>query len=118
MKISIIGAGAFGTAMAVAAGRAGNEVLLWAHDPDVARTIRETSANPDYLAGVTLGPEITATSDLAEAARHSDTLFMVVPSHHYRRVLSQLRAHINRPVKVISGNFSAAFSKLLSPSWP
>ena len=54
MKISVIGAGAFGTAMAIAAARAGNEVVLWAHDPDVAQTIRETGANPDYLAGMTL----------------------------------------------------------------
>ena len=47
MRISIIGAGSLGTAMAIAAARAGNEVVLWAHDPDVAATIRETGANPD-----------------------------------------------------------------------
>jgi glycerol-3-phosphate dehydrogenase (NAD(P)+) len=103
MKISVIGAGAFGTAMAVTAARAGNDVLLWAHDSAVAETIERTRTNPDYLPGVGFGERIHATNDLAEAAVFSDTLFMLVPSHYYREVLTNLRAHIHRPVKVISG---------------
>jgi glycerol-3-phosphate dehydrogenase (NAD(P)+) len=103
MRISVIGAGAFGTAMAIAAARAGNEVVLWAHDPDVAATIRETGANPDYLAGMPLSDRIHATNDLAEAAAFADTMFMVVPSHHYREVLTNLRGHLRDRVKVISG---------------
>jgi len=103
MRISVIGAGAFGTAMAIAAARAGNEVVLWAHDPDVAATIRETGANPDYLAGMPLSDRIHATNDLAEAAAFCDTMFMVVPSHHYREVLTNLRDHLRDSVKVISG---------------
>lgn len=103
MKISIIGAGSFGTAMAIAAARAGNEVVLWAHDPDVAATIRETGANSDYLASIRIGDRIRATSDLQEAAMFSDTMFMVVPSHHYREVLTNLRSHLRDRVKVISG---------------
>lgn len=103
MKISVIGAGAFGTAMAVTAARAGNEVTLWAHDPEVAKTIRETGENPDYLRGAKLGERVHATSDLAEAAAFSDTLFMVVPSHHYREVLAKLKPGLRGAAKVISG---------------
>ena len=103
MKISVIGAGSFGTAMAVAAARAGNEVVLWAHDPEVAETIRETGTNSDYLAGMQLSERIHATSDLEEAATFCDTMFMVVPSHHYREVLTNLRGHLSDRVKVISG---------------
>ena len=103
MKVSVIGAGAFGTAMAAAAARAGNEVVLWAHDPEVAQAIRETGENVDYLPGVPLGESIRPTNDLAEAATFSDTMFMVVPSHHYREVLTNLRAHVNTPINVISG---------------
>ncbi|HEX6098523.1 MAG TPA: NAD(P)H-dependent glycerol-3-phosphate dehydrogenase [Thermoanaerobaculia bacterium] len=103
MKLSVIGAGAFGTAMAVAAQRAGNEVMLWAHDAAVAKTIAETGANPDYLRGVTLGEGIHPTNDLAEAAAFSETHFMVVPSHHYREVLTNLRSHMKGRVNVISG---------------
>jgi glycerol-3-phosphate dehydrogenase (NAD(P)+) len=103
MRISVIGAGSFGTAMAIAAARAGNEVVLWAHDPDVAATIRETGANQDYLAGMPLSERIHATNDLEEAATFCDTMFMVVPSHHYREVLTSLRGHVRDRVKVISG---------------
>jgi glycerol-3-phosphate dehydrogenase (NAD(P)+) len=103
MKISIIGAGAFGTAMAVTAARAGNEVVLWAHDPAVARAIRETGENPDYLGGLALGPHVQPTSDLAEAMEFSDTIFMVTPSHHYRDVLTRIRGHAKRPVSILSG---------------
>lgn len=103
MKISIIGAGAFGTAMAIAAERAGNDVVLWAHDPDVTKAIRETGENPDYLPRMPIGPRVTPTSDLREAAVFSDTMFMVVPSHYYREVLTNLRGDLRGPVKVISG---------------
>lgn len=103
MKLSIIGAGSFGTAMAVTAARAGNEVMLWAHDPKVAETIRTTGENPLYLRGAALGPTVHATNDLAEAAEFSDTIFMITPSHHFRRVLGELAEKATRPVSVISG---------------
>lgn len=103
MRLSVIGAGAFGTAIAAAAARAGNDVLLWAHDPAVARTIGERRENPAYLAGITLDERIQATADLAEVAAFSDTMFMVVPSHYYRGVLEDLRGHLPRTVRVVSG---------------
>jgi glycerol-3-phosphate dehydrogenase (NAD(P)+) len=103
MKISVIGAGAFGTAMAVTAARSGNEVTLWAHDPGVAEAIRETGENADYLKGLKLGERVHATNDLAEAAAFSETLFMVTPSHHFREVLGKLKPHLRGPAKIISG---------------
>ncbi len=103
MKISVIGAGSFGTAMTVVSTRCNNEVMLWAHDPHVAETLRATRTNPSYLRDVPVGDGVRATNDLAEAAAFSDTVFMVVPSHHYRRVLTELAAHITNPVRVISG---------------
>jgi glycerol-3-phosphate dehydrogenase (NAD(P)+) len=103
MKISVIGAGAFGTAMAAVAARYGNDVMLWAHDPSVADAIRTTKTNPAYLRDVVLGDSVHATGDLAEAARFSDTILMVTPSHHYRRVLSEIAQHVGKPVSVVSG---------------
>lgn len=103
MKLSVIGAGSFGTAMATVAAKCGNEVMLWAHDPKVADSIRKTGRNPSYLANIELGGSVYPTHDVAEAAAFSDTIFMVVPSHHYREVLSELAKHIEKPVKVISG---------------
>jgi glycerol-3-phosphate dehydrogenase (NAD(P)+) len=103
VKFSIIGAGTFGTAMAIVASRCGNEVLLWAHDPHVAEGIAKSGRNPSYLAALPLDPKIRATHSLAEAAEFSDVMFMIVPSHYYRRVLSDLKAHLKAPVNVLSG---------------
>ena len=102
MRISIIGAGSFGTSMAIVAARAGHDVLLWAHDPSVAEGIRRERRNPVYMPSVELDPHIGATHSLAEAAEFSDSLLMVVPSHHYRRVLTELLPHVAR-ADVISG---------------
>jgi len=103
MKISIIGAGAFGTAMAISASRAGNDVVLWAHDPDVALAIRETGENPDYLPGLSLGPRVQATHDLEEATAYSELIFMVTPSHYYREVLTRVASHARDELSVVSG---------------
>ncbi len=103
MKFSIIGAGSFGTAMAMVASRCGNEVLLWAHDARVAEGIARTHGNPSYLAGFQLDGRVQATHSLAEAAQFSDTIFMIVPSHYYRRVLSDLKPQVSRTIQVVSG---------------
>src|SRR6185295_2244826 len=77
--------------------------MLWAHDPRVAEEMRTTGANAVYLPDIALGGQIAPTSDLAEAAAFSDTIFMVVPSHHYRGVLTQLLPHLSGRISVISG---------------
>jgi len=102
VKISVIGAGSFGTAMAVVAARGENEVMLWAHDPRVAEGM-QSGANSFYLPTIALPANVHPTNDLAEAARFGDILFMVVPSHHYRRVLGELAPHARATVRVISG---------------
>ena len=78
-RIGVIGAGAWGTALALAARRAGREVVLWARDPELAREIETRHENPRYLPGVPLDPEIRATADLAEAAA-CDALLLVTPA--------------------------------------
>ena len=103
MKIAVIGAGAFGTAMATVAAQCDNEVVLWAHDPKIAETIASTRANPLYLPQISIPENVRATSSLHEAASFSDTLFMVVPSHVYRQVLAQMKPHLRGRVNVISG---------------
>ncbi len=103
MKISIIGAGSFGTAMSAVVARCGHEVTLWAHDARVAEGIRDRGVNPVYLPQIALPDSIHATSSLAEAVAFSDVLLMIVPSHHFRRVLLDIRKLVGRPVKVISG---------------
>lgn len=103
MKISVIGAGSFGTAMALVAQRCGNQVMLWAHDARVADAINSSRTNPVYLPNIALPDEIWVTNDLEEAATFSDTMLMVVPSHHYREVLTRVRVYADDPVTIVSG---------------
>lgn len=102
MKISIIGAGSFGSALTLVASRCNNEVMLWAHEQQVVDSINSARSNPLYLPQIAFSESVHATADLAEAAAFSDTIVMVVPSHHYRGVLKQFSKHVHRPVRVIS----------------
>lgn len=88
-RISIIGAGAWGTALAIVLRRAKRDVLLWARTPDIAQTIRTRHENPLYLPGLRLDRAIRATADLHEAAQ-CDAALLVTPAQHLRAVTRQL----------------------------
>ena len=80
-RIGVIGCGAWGTALATVALRAGHSTTLWAREPDVAAAINEAHENRRFLAGVPLDPQIRATTDLSEAVR-ADLLLLAVPAQH------------------------------------
>src|ERR1700761_853529 len=82
-SVGVIGAGAWGTALAFAAAQAGRSVTLWAREAAVAEEIRTCRTNETFLPGVTLPETIAATGDIAEAAR-ADALLVVVPAQHLR----------------------------------
>ena len=101
MKVTVVGAGSWGTAVASLAG-ASHDVRLWARRPAVAESINETGENPDYLVGHRLTAGVTATSDLTEAIAHGELLVWAVPSHGYRAVLEQAAEHIDSATPIIS----------------
>ncbi|MBT3766447.1 MAG: NAD(P)-binding domain-containing protein, partial [Rhodospirillales bacterium] len=78
-KIGIIGAGAWGTALAMAVRRAGRDVVMQAHEPEVVEAINSSHTNPIFLPDVTLDSSIHATPDLAEAA-DADAVLVVAPA--------------------------------------
>ncbi|HEX9945201.1 MAG TPA: NAD(P)H-dependent glycerol-3-phosphate dehydrogenase [Thermoanaerobaculia bacterium] len=103
-RIGILGAGSFGTALAVhMAGAGGHPVRLWARNPELARRMTEERANPEYLPGVELPPGIVPTADAADLA-DSEFLLMAAPSHGFREVLRRfLRLHSGgRPLPLVS----------------
>ena len=67
-SIGVVGGGAWGTALALTAARAGREVRLWARDPGTVSDIRSRRQNPRYLPGITFDEELEATSSLEEVA--------------------------------------------------
>ena len=87
--IAVLGAGSWGTALAVHfAGAGGHRVRLWARDVELARRMAEERTNPEYLPGVELPPRLEPTSDL-EALHGCHFHLLVVPSHGFRQVLRQ-----------------------------
>ena len=101
MKVAVIGAGSWGTAVAgLAAGNA--DVTLWARRPELADAISATGENPDYLAGYRLPDRITATADVAEALAGADAVVMGVPSHGYRAVLTEAAPLVGPATPVVS----------------
>jgi len=90
-KITVIGAGAWGTALAMAAQRAGRDVLIQAYEPEVAETINQDHVNAAYLPGHPLDPSIRATPDLKEAIAWADAVLMVAPAQHIRAVCQSVK---------------------------
>lgn len=87
--IGIVGAGAWGTALAQVAAKAGRNVILWAREPEVVEAINTAHENTAFLKGVALEPAIRATNTLADLAQ-VDALFLVTPAQFLRATLAQL----------------------------
>jgi len=83
----VVGAGAWGTALADLVARNGHTTRLWAREPDVVADVNANHANTRFLKGATLAPTLTATEDLAAAVRDASTITFVAPSHVLRAVV-------------------------------
>ncbi|HEX5760894.1 MAG TPA: NAD(P)H-dependent glycerol-3-phosphate dehydrogenase [Thermoanaerobaculia bacterium] len=101
--IGILGAGSWGTALAVHAARRGQPVRLWARQEGLAERMRSERLNP-YLPGVELPPEIAPTAEMEDLVG-CDLVLLVVPSHGFRGALRQLLAlwPRERPLALVSG---------------
>ena len=87
--LAVLGAGSWGTALAVHLARVGHEVALWARDPLLADEMRETRANARYLPDVRIPDAVAATADLAAALAGAGLVAVAVPSHGFRTVVQQ-----------------------------
>jgi glycerol-3-phosphate dehydrogenase (NAD(P)+) len=100
-RIGIIGGGAWGTALALTARRAGRDIVLWAREAEVAAAINREHANPLFLPGVALDREIRATLELGEAVTGSDALLLAAPAQHLRALAEALRPALPGGVPVV-----------------
>jgi glycerol-3-phosphate dehydrogenase (NAD(P)+) len=99
-SVAVIGAGAWGTALATVAARAGRNVTLWARNAEHAMRIASTRGNP-RLPGVRIAPEIIVTSDLTMAAR-ADMMLIATPAQHLRGAVNMLASHLAKPVPIVA----------------
>jgi glycerol-3-phosphate dehydrogenase (NAD(P)+) len=89
MRIGVVGAGAWGTALAQVAAANGEPVKLWAREPEVVEAVNADHENPLFLKGLALSPSIRATGALADMA-DCEALLIVSPAQHLRQVLEGL----------------------------
>ncbi len=99
-SVAVIGAGAWGTALASVAARAGRDVILYARNAEAAAHIRATQENPK-LPGVNFDPRIAITSDVASAAR-ADIILLATPAQNLREAAAALAPHLATATPVIA----------------
>ncbi|MFC3052185.1 NAD(P)H-dependent glycerol-3-phosphate dehydrogenase [Kordiimonas pumila] len=114
-KIGVLGAGAWGTALATAAVRAGCDTVLWAREAEVAASINASHENTLFLKGVALPPALRATTDMADLG-DCDAILIVSPAQHLRTMSAALAAHVRHgvPFVICSKGIEISSGKLLS----
>jgi glycerol-3-phosphate dehydrogenase (NAD(P)+) len=100
MAVAVLGAGGWGTTLAVHLARAGHNTVLWARDAALIEDMRARRANAIYLPDIRLPENLRLTADLGEALPAADLIVSAVPSHGTRRVLRQGSAHV-RPGSIV-----------------
>lgn len=99
-SVAVLGAGAWGTALAQVAASAGREVTLWAREPEVVEAVNTARENVVFLPGARLHPAITATTAL-KAAADAALILAVPPAQHMRAVLTALRPHLASGARIV-----------------
>src|SRR5919201_348215 len=102
MRCTVVGAGAWGTALAYVLARNGHPVTIWAYEPDVVESINTRHANVRFLAGAPLHPSLTATGNLAAASADAELIAYVTPSHVLRAVVRREAAAVRDVVLLVA----------------
>ncbi|MBO6258273.1 MAG: NAD(P)H-dependent glycerol-3-phosphate dehydrogenase [Succinivibrio sp.] len=89
-SLTVIGAGSYGTALAVSTASKGLKVVLWGRNSMVMEKIRQDGYNEKYLPGVVFPPSLQVTSDLQQAVESAEIILLVVPSHTFHSVLGTI----------------------------
>jgi glycerol-3-phosphate dehydrogenase (NAD(P)+) len=103
LKVGVVGAGSWGTALAALLSRRGHAVTLWSFEPEVVESINDAHENP-YLAGVALPESLVGTSDLADTVRGAELVLSVSPSQFVRSVMSDAGAAIPEGALLVSAS--------------
>jgi glycerol-3-phosphate dehydrogenase (NAD(P)+) len=90
-NVSVLGAGSWGTALAILLARNGHETLLWGHDPRQVARLQADRCNLRYLPDAPFPDALRLSPDLGEACRHADIQLVVVPSHAFLDLLTRLK---------------------------
>lgn len=113
-EIAIIGAGAWGTALSIVAGRNGNHgVRLWAHEKEVRESVEARRVNDLFLPEQAIPQGVHPTNDLRDALAGAEIVISVMPSHHCRRLFESMRPHLKADMLFVSATKGLEDSSLL-----
>lgn len=115
-SVTVVGAGSWGTALAVHLARVGHQVQLWARDADLVADMQARRANAVYLPDIVFPETLTPTTDLPAALGGAQFVVVAVPSHGLRQVLKQGAAHVDRGAVVLSATKGLEDGSLLRMS--
>lgn len=115
-RVTVLGDGGWGTALAIVLADHGAEVTLWSHDAAYAKEIATTRKNRKFLPGVEIPDTIHVVADLAQAVTQRDMLFSVVPTPFLRGVMQNLKAHYPAGTPVVSATKGIETETLQRPS--
>ena len=116
-RIGILGAGAWGTALAISlARRGGHSITLWSFSPEQVKEITDTGVNLQFLPGYVVPADVQVTTDLAAAVQGADMVLCVTPSEHLRGTLGQVAPLLTRDQIVVSATKGLEEKSLLRMS--
>jgi glycerol-3-phosphate dehydrogenase (NAD(P)+) len=115
-SVAVLGAGSWGTALAVHLGRVGHEVRLWARDRAFAEEIGSRGANAIYLPDISLPESVSVTADLGTALADTDLVVSAIPSHGCRAVVREAAPHITPRATIVSATKGLEMHTLLRMS--
>lgn len=90
-NIAVLGGGAWGTALALAAARAGRNVTLWARETETVAAVNASNQNPDYLPGITWQENVLATNSMADALKDAHAILLVTPAQTTRALCEEMK---------------------------
>lgn len=100
-SMTVIGAGSYGTALAITLARNGHTVVLWGHNPAKIQQLQQDRCNQAFLAGVPFPDSLLLEADLPRALAASCNVLVVVPSHVFGDVLRQLKPHLRPDARIL-----------------
>lgn len=101
VDMTVIGAGSYGTALAITLARNGHSVVLWGHDPKHINTLQQDRKNQAFLPDVTFPDNLQLQTDLQLAISASRDILVVVPSHVFGNVLRQIKPYLKSDARIV-----------------
>jgi glycerol-3-phosphate dehydrogenase (NAD(P)+) len=101
MRCAVVGAGAWGTALADLLARNGHDVRLWAYEPDVVESINKKRENVRFLRGHLVSPSVEAVGDIARAVDGAELVMLATPSHVLRRIVKSAAGSLPRGAALV-----------------